>query len=31
MEYCNGDHCEDCMENFKKKIDKIAEEMRGAE
>lgn len=31
MEFCNGDHCEECMEIFKKKIDEIAEEMRGAE
>ena len=27
MEYCNGDHCESCMDNFKEKIDKIAEQI----
>lgn len=27
MEYCNGDHCESCMDDFKEKIDKIAEQM----
>lgn len=26
MEYCNGDHCESCMDDFKEKIDKIAEQ-----
>lgn len=29
MEYCNGDHCEDCMEDFKEKIDKIADQLKG--
>ena len=24
MEFCSGDHCEQCMEDFKKQIDKIA-------
>lgn len=31
LEFCSGDDCKSCMDKFKKQIDEIAEEMRGAE